>query len=59
MVSNQRRATRIASSLGKLMAVGFAVAGLFIMPNPILVLVGVFVFLAAGAENRFSELVRV
>ncbi|MDA0922017.1 MAG: CBS domain-containing protein [Planctomycetota bacterium] len=26
------------------------------MPNPILVLVGVFVFLAAGAENRFSEL---
>lgn len=56
MVSNHRRATLIASSLGKLMAVGFAVAGLFIMPNPILVLVGVFVFLAAGAENRFSEL---
>ena len=56
MVSNQRRATRIASSLGKLMAVGFAVVGLFIIPNPILVFVGVFIFLAAGAENRFSEL---
>ena len=56
MVSNQRRATIIASSVGKLVAVFFAVAGLFIIPNPILVFVGVFVFLAASAENRFSEL---
>ncbi|MHC4880756.1 MAG: site-2 protease family protein, partial [Planctomycetota bacterium] len=30
MISNQRRATMIASSLGKLIAVGFAVSGLFI-----------------------------
>ncbi|MHC4879615.1 MAG: CBS domain-containing protein, partial [Planctomycetota bacterium] len=44
-----------ASSLGKLIAVGFAVSGLFILPSPVLVAVGVFVFIAASAENRFSE----
>ncbi len=55
MISNQRRATMIASSLGKLIAVSFAISGLFILPNPVLVAVGVFVFIAASAENRFSE----
>ena len=56
MISNQRRATMIASSVGKLMAVLFVLTGLFILPNPILAFFGVFVFLAASAESRFSEL---
>lgn len=56
MVSDQRRATIIASSIGQLIAIGFAATGIFLIPNPMLVFIGLFVFLAAGAENRSAEL---
>ncbi len=43
------RATQIASSLGQLLAVGFVVWGLF--GNPMLVLIGIFIFFGAQSEN--------
>ncbi|MGC4117914.1 MAG: site-2 protease family protein [Myxococcales bacterium] len=47
-------ATRIASKIGRGLAVVFGVAGLF--GNPMLVLIAVFVWFAAGAERRQVEL---
>lgn len=44
------RATRIAAIVGRVMAVGFALAGL--RGNPVLVLIAGFVWFAAGAESR-------
>ena len=44
------RATDIAARVGQVMAVLFALMGLLVLQNPFLVLVGVFVFFAAGAE---------
>ncbi|MBI3539280.1 MAG: site-2 protease family protein, partial [Candidatus Eisenbacteria bacterium] len=45
------RATRIASLVGQGIALLFGVAGLFILHNPMLVFVALFVFLAAGEEH--------
>jgi len=47
-------ATRIASSLGQLLAVGLGIVGLF--SNWMLLLVAGFVFFAARQENRFVQL---
>jgi len=44
------RATEIAVKVGKLSAAAFVIAGLF--GNPMLMLVGAFVWFAAGAEGR-------
>ncbi|MFO1106834.1 MAG: site-2 protease family protein [Amaricoccus sp.] len=44
------RATRIAAIVGRVMAVGFLVAGL--RGNPVLILIAGFVWFAAGAESR-------
>jgi Zn-dependent protease/CBS domain-containing protein len=44
-------ATRWAARLGRVLAVGFVVLGLY-GQNPTLVLVGVFVYVAAGLEER-------
>jgi Zn-dependent protease/CBS domain-containing protein len=44
------RATRIAASVGQLLAIGFVFFGLFY--NPWLLFIGIFVFLGAGAEAR-------
>jgi Zn-dependent protease/CBS domain-containing protein len=44
------RATRAASSVGQAFAVLFGVVGLFVFPNPLLLLVAVFVFLGARQE---------
>jgi Zn-dependent protease len=45
----QLRATQLAAKLGRYLAVGFGIWGLF-GSNPILVLVAVFVWIAAGRE---------
>jgi Zn-dependent protease/CBS domain-containing protein len=42
------RATQIAGSIGQLLAIGFVFFGLFY--NPILVFIGIFIFLGAQAE---------
>jgi len=44
------RATRIAARTGQVMAVGFAIAGLF--SNPFLLLIAFFVWMGAAQENR-------
>lgn len=50
------RATRIAAWVGRIMAVGFALLGLFVIHNPILILIAAFVFLGAGAELSGLEM---
>lgn len=47
------RATRVAASVGQVMAVLFAALGLF--ANPFLLIIAIFVFLGAGAEASFAE----
>ncbi|MBL7842586.1 MAG: site-2 protease family protein [Cyclobacteriaceae bacterium] len=46
-------ATRIAASVGQLLAVGFVFIGFFY--NPFLIFIGVFIFLGAQAEAQFAE----
>jgi Zn-dependent protease/CBS domain-containing protein len=46
------RATRVAATAGQVMAFAFGFLGLY-TGNPLLVLVAVFVFIAAGAESSF------
>jgi Zn-dependent protease len=46
-------ATRIAASVGQLLAVGFVFIGFFY--NPFLVFIGVFIFLGAQAEAQYAE----
>jgi Zn-dependent protease len=48
-----RRATDIAVGVGKLAAIGFAIAGL--LGNPMLLAIAVFVWLAGAAEARSSQ----
>ncbi len=50
------QATRIAAWVGRTMAVGFALLGLFIVKNPLLVLIAAFVYLGAGAELSGLEM---
>ncbi len=50
-----RRATRIAASIGQALAVLFGMWAVFYSWNPILLLIAVFVFLAAGAEATAIE----
>lgn len=50
------RATDIAAGVGQAMAVLFGLLGLLVLGNPLLVLVGVFIFLGAGAEARQARL---
>lgn len=46
------RATRIASILGQIFAVGFVLLSIFILGSPMLALIGVFVFLNAFGEFK-------
>ncbi len=50
---NRNIATRIAASIGQLLAVGFVFIGFFY--NPFLIFIGVFIFLGAQAEAQFAE----
>ncbi len=50
-----QRATHIAASIGQLLAIVFAFAGLFWVGNPLLVFVAIFVYLGAGAEARLAD----
>lgn len=47
---NYARATIVAARIGQVMAVLFAVLGLFVLGNPLLLLVAFFVFLGARSE---------
>ncbi len=48
------RATRIAGAVGQMLAVGMGLIGLF-LPNPILVLIALFVFAGARTETASVE----
>jgi Zn-dependent protease/CBS domain-containing protein len=50
------RATEIAARLGKTFALLFALAGLFVVSNPFLVVIAVFVWLSAAAEAAAAQL---
>jgi Zn-dependent protease len=54
MVLDKPRATRIAAGLGQLLAIALALWALTI-PNPVLVLIGAFVFFAAGRERSYQQ----
>ena len=47
------QATRVAATIGQVLAIGFAFLGLF--GNPLLVLIAVFIFLAASGEAGFVQ----
>ncbi len=47
------KATRWAARIGQVLAVGFVVLGLFY--NIWLVIIGIFIFLGAGAESEYEE----
>jgi Zn-dependent protease/predicted transcriptional regulator len=49
----RERATRWAAIVGQVLAVGFMVLGLFV--NPVLALIGVFVFFGAGREEQITR----
>jgi Zn-dependent protease len=48
------RATRVAASVGQVLAVGFGVLGLF--GNPFLILIAVFIWIGAGGEAGAAEI---
>lgn len=50
------RATEIAARIGKVFALLFALAGLFVVNNPFLVIIAVFVWLSAAAEAASAHL---
>lgn len=56
MVTSRTRATRIAAGLGKGLAALFVVAGLLF--NPVLALIGFFVWLGASAETAAADMQR-
>jgi Zn-dependent protease len=53
MQMDRAKATRIAGSIGQLLAIGFVFIGLFY--NPVLVLIGIFIFLGAQAEVAHTQ----
>lgn len=50
---HRSKATRIAASVGQLLAIAFVFFGFFY--NPFLIFIGLFVFLGAQAEAQFAE----
>jgi Zn-dependent protease len=50
---SRAQATRLAAAIGQFMAILFVFAGLFY--NPFLVLIGIFIFLGAQAENNMVQ----
>ncbi len=48
------KATQLAKNIGQVLAVGFVFVGLFI--NPFLVIIGIFIFIGAGAEYKITRL---
>lgn len=49
----RHKATKIASSLGQLLAIGFVFLGFFV--NPFLIFIGLFIFLGAQSEASYTQ----
>lgn len=57
MVAGHARATMVAARVGQVLAFGFGILGLFSSPpNPILILIAVFVYFGASQENAMAQL---
>ncbi len=56
MRTSFEHATEIAARIGKAFALLFALFGLFVVNNPFLVIIGVFVWLSAAAEAHAAQL---
>lgn len=52
-IFSRAKATNIAARLGQLLAIGFAILGLYF--NPFLVLIGIFIFFGAQSENSMVQ----
>jgi CBS domain-containing protein len=50
------RATEVAANIGKVFALVFALAGLFLVSNPFLVVIAAFVWFSAAAEAAAAQL---
>ncbi len=48
-------ATRIAATVGQVMAMVFVIVGLFVVNNPMLLLVALFVYFGAAAESQMVD----
>lgn len=49
------KATRIAASIGQGLAILFAIAGLFVVGNPMLLFIAMFIYLGAAGEAQMVE----
>lgn len=52
---NYSHATRIAATVGQVMAMVFVIVGLFVVNNPMLLLVALFVYFGATAESQMAD----
>src|SRR5688572_5738474 len=53
---NRRRATQIAANVGQVMAILLGAIGLFVVGNPFLVFIAIFIYLGAQGEAQTVEL---
>lgn len=49
------KATRIAAGVGQVLAILLAIAGLFVLNNPFLLFIALFIYLGASSESQMSE----
>ena len=50
------KATKVAATIGQIIAVGFILAGLFLPGfNPFIIIIGLFIFLGAKSESDFKQ----
>jgi len=49
------KATRIAAGVGQMLAILFAIVGLFVLNNPLLLFISIFIYLSASSESQVSE----
>lgn len=55
----RRRATQIGANVGQVLAIVFGAFGLFVIGNPFLVFIAIFVYVGAQAEARMVELTEI
>jgi Zn-dependent protease/CBS domain-containing protein len=55
----RRRATQIAANVGQAMAIALGVLGFFVVGNPLLIFIAIFVYLGAQGEAQMVELTSI
>lgn len=54
-VMDYSRATRVAAGVGQGLAILFAIVGLFVLNNPMLLFIAIFIYLGASGEAQMAE----